>query len=204
MSEPRYGAEAEVINSIYLGRDSVIKTRIPKSYRVKELDDKLRVERMRNEARLMREARRAGVRTPVVYDIDPVKCGITMEKIQGVTVKEYLDSHPEEADKICMEIGKNIGLLHNNRISHGDLTTSNMILESNGDLCIIDFSMGALKADMEELGVDIRLMERAFDSAHPGMDGAYGKLLESYCEIMSESRAVMNKVKDIKSRGRYT
>ncbi len=64
------GAEATVSNVVFLGREAVMKSRPPKAYRLPELDRHIRSVRTRNEARLMREARKAGVRTPCVYDID--------------------------------------------------------------------------------------------------------------------------------------
>ena len=148
------GAEGSVYLSTYLGRDAVTKVRTPKGYRVPELDRRIRTQRIRSEARLIREARAAGIRTPIIYDVDTVECSITMERVKGVTVKRYLDEHPEEAERICKLIGTNIARLHNSKICHGDLTTSNMILTPAGELCIIDFSMGASLIGVEDMGVD--------------------------------------------------
>lgn len=198
------GAEAKVFNTDYLGYEAVVKKRVAKSYRCPELDKHLRLVRMKNEARLIIDARSVGVRTPFVYDIDTEECNITMERINGMKIKDVFDQDPERAFDICTEIGRTIAILHNNKISHGDLTTSNMILTDSGELCIIDFSMGSAASDIEAMGVDIRLLERAFSSAHPRLEKEYAELLRSYCETMKESKAVMRKVEDIKNRGRYT
>ncbi|NNC24676.1 Kae1-associated serine/threonine protein kinase, partial [Salinisphaera sp. USBA-960] len=48
---------------------TVTKTRRPKGYRHDALDARLRRERTTQEARLLSEARRVGVPTPVVYDV---------------------------------------------------------------------------------------------------------------------------------------
>ena len=198
------GAEGSVYLSTYLGRDAVTKVRTPKGYRVPELDRRIRTQRIRSEARLIREARAAGIRTPIIYDVDTVECSITMERVKGVTVKRYLDEHPEEAERICRLIGTNIARLHNSKICHGDLTTSNMILTPAGELCIIDFSMGASLIGVEDMGVDLRLLERGFTSAHPDIKDAYGYITEAYCREKTGAQEVLDKVQEIKDRGRYT
>ena len=198
------GAEGSVYLSTYLGRDAVTKVRTPKGYRVPELDRRIRTQRIRSEARLIREARAAGIRTPIIYDVDTVECSITMERVKGVTVKRYLDEHPEEAERICRLIGTNIARLHNSKICHGDLTTSNMILTPAGELCIIDFSMGASLIGVEDMGVDLRLLERGFTSAHPDIKDAYEYITEAYCQEKTGAQEVLDKVQEIKDRGRYT
>ena len=120
----------------------MVKHRPPKSYRLPELDRHIRTSRTRNEARIMHEARAAGVRTPCIYDIDLKECSITMEKIRGATVKNHLDAHPEDASDVCRRIGETIARMHTARICHGDLTTSNMVITESGEICLIDLSMG--------------------------------------------------------------
>ena len=128
-SECAKGAEAVITETEYLGRDAVVKYRPPKTYRLPELDAHIRSSRTRNEARIMHEARDAGVRTPCVYDIDLKQCSITMERIRGEMVKDHLDTHPEDAERVCRMVGECIAKLHTARICHGDLTTSNMTRE---------------------------------------------------------------------------
>jgi len=198
------GAEAEIFVSSFLGRDSIVKIRSPKRYRAAELDDELRLSRTKNEARLMKESRKAGVRTPVVYDIDLKECSITMEKINGIKVKEKLDADPGSAGDICREIGRTIANLHNSEICHGDLTTSNMIIADDGRICLIDLSMGRTKAELEDIGVDVHLLERAFTSAHPDLTDAFSLLIESYLSAKNDPEAVLRKIDEIKNRGRYT
>ncbi len=58
------GAEAELRRTEFLGRAAIEKHRAPKAYRLEALDDALRGSRIRHEARLMSEARAAGVPVP--------------------------------------------------------------------------------------------------------------------------------------------
>lgn len=204
MTEIARGAEGSIYRTVFLGRKAVVKVRSPKGYRVPELDARIRGLRIRSEARLLREARRAGLRTPVVYWVDPADAAIVMEDVGGETVKRHLDEHPEDAPAVCRQIGRDLARLHNARLSHGDLTTSNMILTAGGSICYIDFSMGASLVETEDMGVDIRLLERAFSSAHPKLKDAYAELIKEYCAVKTDSQAVMDKVQEIKERGRYT
>ena len=198
------GAEATIVRTEFLGRDAVRKTRVTKGYRHPELDQHLRSARTRTEVRVMREARSAGVRSPVVYDADLKDGTITMEYIRGESVKEILDEHPERASEICARIGEMIAKLHNRNISHGDLTTSNMIIGEDGEMYLIDFSLGDTRVDLEAMGVDLHLMERAFTSAHSGIDDAFGDIISSYKKHMPDADKVLARVEDIKSRARYT
>lgn len=197
------GAEAIVDRSEFLGRKALVKTRPGKSYRLPEIDAHIRNIRTRNEARIMRDARNAGVRTPCIYDIDLKECSITMEYIEGGSIKDVLDEEPERADEICVKIGEAVAKLHSAKVCHGDLTTSNMILEDD-QVCLIDFSMGCANAELEDIGVDLRLLERAFSSAHVGLEDSFGKLMETYYSHVSDPKAVKRKLTDIKNRCRYT
>ena len=199
-----FGAEATVYRTNYLGREAVVKTRIPKGYRHPELDLRLRSSRTKHEAKVMIEARKAGVRTPVIYDIDVKKCDITMEFINGRKIKDILDSEPSKAKELCKKIGRTVARLHNAGISHGDLTTSNMILMPDGEICIFDLSLGTASAEIEDLGVDVHLLQRAFTSAHSCLEDELNVLMASYSKEMKDSKNVLKRVDDIRGRARYT
>ena len=198
------GAEAVVYKAKYLGRDAVVKSREPKEYRHPELDQKLRSSRTKNEARIMIESRKAGVRTPVIYDIDMIKCDMTMEFVAGRKVKDVLDEEPSKAKELCEKIGETVAKLHNGRISHGDLTTSNMILMADGEICLLDMSLGNTLAEIEDMGVDVHLLQRAFTSAHSGLENELDAMIVSYSNVMRDSVNVIRRVEDIRGRGRYT
>lgn len=203
MDELGRGAEATIYRTEYRGRDSVVKKRIVKKYRHAELDRHLRSSRTKAEVRVMRNAREAGVRTPVIYDIDTEEGSITMEFLEGESVKDILKKHPEKSKEICGMIGSTVAKLHAARIAHGDLTTSNMILV-DGKICLIDFSLGCTKADKEAMGVDLRLLERAMTSAHSDIADAFAVTAEAYAREMPNAKEILSKMDEIKSRARYT
>ncbi|QLH74468.1 MAG: Kae1-associated serine/threonine protein kinase [Methanomassiliicoccales archaeon] len=200
----RRGAEAEIRKDVWMGRDVIVKSRVPKAYRHPDLDSSLRASRTKNEARLIQEARRLGVPTPIIYDVDVIGSEMVMQEVKGPRVKDLLESaeEPERVD-LCREIGRLVALLHKGSMTHGDLTTSNMIF-SEGRVWFIDFSLGGKNATVEEMGVDLHLLKEAFQSAHSGMLHLFDVILASYSEHFDKAPEVIRKIKDIEDRGRYT
>jgi Kae1-associated kinase Bud32 len=200
----RRGAEAEIRRGTWMDRKVIIKSRVVKGYRHAHLDSELRASRTRNEARLLQEARRLGVPTPVLYDIDLENAEIVMQEIVGERVKDALAKSTEkETRRICREIGRLAAALHRGGMVHGDLTTSNMILMDDR-IWLIDFSLGGRGATLEEMGVDIHLLREAFLSAHSDIFELFQEVLDSYEEHFDDASMVLRKVKEIESRGRYT
>ena len=198
------GAEAELRRTEFLGRPAVAKARVPKTYRHPDLDDGLRRSRIRMEARLMAEARGAGVSVPILYDIDVASSTIVMEFIDGPTVKEVLDRGGPGARETAREIGRVVGRLHRGGIVHGDLTTSNMILR-DGQIVMIDFSLGGNDAGREARGVDLHLLREGLVSAHARATTYYREVVRGYRGILGrDAEDVISTVKEIESRGRYT
>jgi TP53 regulating kinase-like protein len=200
----RRGAEAEIRRGLWKGRRVMVKSRVVKGYRHPDLDASLRVSRTRNEARLIQEARKCGVPTPIIYDIDIQEAEMVMEEIEGERVKDaLLRVDDEEADRICGEIGRLVALMHRAGMTHGDLTTSNMILR-DGKIWFIDFSLGGRNAEIEEMGVDLHLLKEAFQSAHSEREHEFEVVMRSYSQHFPEANKVAVKIKDIEQRGRYT
>ncbi|MGQ9788959.1 MAG: Kae1-associated kinase Bud32 [Candidatus Hadarchaeaceae archaeon] len=184
----------------------VVKARIKKSYRIAELDIRLRESRTAQEAKLLFDAKRAGVPTPAVYEVDKSKMRIVMEYVEGRQAKLVLDKlGPAERRRLCHLIGKYIARLHRSGIIHGDLTTSNMIVKPEGKVYFIDFGLGGYNSSIEERGVDLHLMKRALQSIHFRIaDRAYLDILLGYQEEFGEgAEEIIERAKDIESRGRY-
>ncbi|MCG7845245.1 MAG: Kae1-associated serine/threonine protein kinase [Methanomassiliicoccales archaeon] len=199
----RRGAEAEIRRDVWMGRKVLVKSRVPKTYRHPALDQSLRAHRTRMEARLLQEARSCGVPTPIIYDIDQVRAELWMQEIEGPRAKDALSSADrEEVERICQEIGRMVARLHSHGMTHGDLTTSNMLLEG-GRVWFIDLSLGTKAASLEEMGVDLHLLKEAFQSAHSDMLYAYDIIVDMYAKEFDRGPEVLAKVKDIEERGRY-
>ena len=198
----RRGAEAELTIADWRGRKAIVKRRVPKGYRLAELDERIRRQRMRAEVRLMAAARGAGVAVPVIYDADIAGNSITMQYIDGPQAKEAIDSaEPGERERLCRELGRCAGKLHKADIVHGDFTTSNVIVA--GELHMIDFSMGEMTAEAEKKAVDLHLLKEAFQSAHSAHLDCFGAVLEGYRAEYPEARRIEKVVAEVEKRGRY-
>ncbi|MEM2740321.1 MAG: O-sialoglycoprotein endopeptidase, partial [Candidatus Bathyarchaeia archaeon] len=107
------GAEADVYLGSWYGRKAIFKYRIPKGYRVKEIDDHIRGRRTILEAKILRDAKNAGVPSPTVYYVDPSEALLVMSYIDGSRLKEYINSTSmDEAVTLSRRIGYYIARLH--------------------------------------------------------------------------------------------
>ena len=89
---------------------------------------------------------------------------------------------------------------------HGDLTTSNMILNDEGKIFLVDFGLGEKKMEAEARGVDLHLMKRALQSIHYKFaEECFKNVIAGYSAIMGmeEARRVLAKIREIERRGRY-
>ncbi|MFO8133822.1 MAG: KEOPS complex kinase/ATPase Bud32 [Thermoplasmatota archaeon] len=197
------GAEAEIWLDTWLGRRVVVKRRVPKRYRIPEIDEMLRRQRTRREAALLYEARCCGVATPVVYDVDLVDMAISMQHVDGRRVKDVIDGlNGEEQRVLCRSIGEDVGRLHRGGIVHGDLTTSNLICWHD-HIFFIDFGLGEKNEGVEQRGVDLHLLMEALTAAHTN-PRLFAWVMEGYAATFPDAEAVQDTVQDIASRGRYT
>ncbi|XP_068598750.1 EKC/KEOPS complex subunit TP53RK [Brachionichthys hirsutus] len=209
----KQGAEARVYRTQFLGRPTIVKERFPKRYRHPALDEKLTHRRTVQEVRSILRCRKAGIAAPVVYFVDYTSHCIFLEEIVGsTTVREHIAStHPSdsrtELERLVERVGRILGRMHDEDVVHGDLTTSNMLLrhgkEGGGaDLVLIDFGLSYVSALPEDKGVDLYVLEKAFLSTHPNTEALFDKLLQSYAAASRKSAAVIQKLDEVRLRGR--
>ena len=196
---------AEVLHPLGEGR-VVVKHRVPKGYRVRELDLLLRESRTCLEARLLSDAKSAGVPTPPVYEVDRENARLVMEYVEGRTLREALEEMgEEERRRICRTIGRYLARLHRRGIVHGDLTTSNLILSPRGELYVVDFGLGEYTPSVEARGVDLHLLRRALQSVHFRLaEEAYREICSAYLrEFGRGGGEILRRAEEIGKRGRY-
>lgn len=201
------GAEASLYLSDWQGRRVITKTRMPKKYREETLDWQIRSYRTIHEAQLLHQAKAAGVATPLIYRVNVSEATIIMEYIEGVQVKQYLNSvQKAEREKVCLKIGELIGKLHRENLIHGDLTTSNMIIDRQGKIFLVDFGLGEKNVEVETKGVDLHLLKRALQSTHFSFwEPCFKDVLTGYRSTIDAQLAekVYEKICEIEKRGRY-
>lgn len=195
------GAEAVLYSEIHDDIDVVIKERIEKKYRQREIDSELRKERTKRESRLLEEASRIGVPVPKLIKTDIEGTRIIMENVEGERLKDSIDKMPvEEQKRLFRFLGKEVGKLHSKGIVHGDLTTSNVIVSSNG-LTIIDFGLGSFTGRIEDMAMDLVLLKDVLRSSHPGID-VWDSFIDGYS--FEKKEMVLKRLKEVEKRGRYT
>jgi TP53 regulating kinase and related kinases len=182
------GAEAK----IYEQGDFILKHRIKKSYRLTQIDQKLRKQRNRSEARILKRANREGIPVPKVLDEDSKNMKLKLEKIEGQKVKDCLT--PE----MCKIIGKTLLKMHKANIVHGDLTTSNMILR-NKEVVLIDFGLAQYSEKVEDKAVDIHLFKECLKSKHFDiLQSCWKNFLQTY-----KNQPTLKRLETVELRGRY-
>lgn len=196
------GAEADIYITSWNEKNSILKIRKKKDYRVDSLDMRIRTLRTIREAKMISESKSLGITTPLVYFVDEKKCEIYLQFIKGKLVR---DLPLKQIVKACKEIGKIVGTLHKNGIMHGDLTTSNFILSQRG-LVILDFGLAQKTDAVDDFAIDLRLFKEVLNSAHAQIvDDAWTVFVQGYQSILGKTLTdkVINQVSVIEKRGRY-
>jgi len=107
------GAEANLYLEKWHNRKVIMKRRLPKNYRIQELDKEIRSQRTMHEPQVIHKAKEAGVPTPTIFMVDVAEANIVMEFVDGKQVKQVLnDLPPEERFRLSSHIGGLIGRFH--------------------------------------------------------------------------------------------
>lgn len=183
------GAEAKIYQADIFGKELLLKRREEKKYRIKELDERLRKERTKTEARIMFRLGKSGIPTPRVIAVG--KFSIYMEKLSGKLLKDL-----KPTQEILKETGSMLGKMHEQNIAHGDFTPAN-IMVSGKSIYVIDFGLSEVTNSQEEKALDLLLMKRSIPKRE------YSIFEESYSRSYNGSKAIVNRLKEIEKRGRY-
>jgi len=197
------GAEA----AIYLDKKQklILKDRIKKSYRIPELDNRIRKQRTKSEIKLLEKASKI-ISAPLPKASKDIN-KIEMPFIQGKKLSESLDSFPlKEQKEICKKVGQEIAKLHASDLIHGDLTTSNMILTKDNEIFFIDFGLGYISKKIEDKAVDLHLLRQALEAKHfQNWETLLEHVLKAYEKTLGkeEAKKVFERIASIEKRGRY-
>ena len=189
------GAEATVT----IGDEVVRKCRTPRAYRHPTLDKRLRRERTRGEARLTGGARRAGVPTPLVRDVDLERTQLTLQRIGDCELRE------EVTLSRVQRVGHHLARLHEAGLVHGDPTTRNVRVQrgTNGEssVFLIDFGLGYHSDHPEDHAMDLQVFRQSLTGTEANAAELVDAVEDAYRE--TGDPAVLERLRDIESRGRY-
>jgi serine/threonine protein kinase len=129
-----------------LGEDVAVKILRPEFTRDPEM-----TRRFRSEIRLARKVSHRNVCRIFEYGEDDALCFISMEYIEGRTVKEHLEVHPpdlHEAYSLALQVAQGLKAVHEHGIIHRDFKASNVMIDGEGVVKLMDFGIA------KETGVD--------------------------------------------------
>ncbi|WP_226480398.1 bifunctional N(6)-L-threonylcarbamoyladenine synthase/serine/threonine protein kinase [Natrinema amylolyticum] len=205
------GAEALVDIEPDAGR--VTKRREVKTYRHPELDDRLRRERTTLEARLTSLARREGVPTPVLSDVDPREARLELEYVGERDLRAELTTAG------VRDVGRHLARLHRAGFVHGDPTTRNIrVGRAGGDApsneqaadghehgsdrtFLIDFGLGYHTDHVEDYAMDLHVFDQSLVGTADDPEPLREAVREGYREVGEER--VLERLRDVEGRGRY-
>ena len=91
--------------------------------------------------------------------------------------------------------------MHDAGITHGDLTTHN-VLVAGERLVLIDFGLGQATREDEPRGVDLHLVEEALEATDGRAEALMAAFLRGYAEAEC-AEPVLARLEEIRRRGRY-
>ncbi|MBD3248979.1 Kae1-associated serine/threonine protein kinase [Candidatus Woesearchaeota archaeon] len=188
------GAEATIRKE----KNMIVKDRVKKSYRLDQIDEKLRKFRTRREARVLDKLEEINFPAPRLQDMCDKAMQLRMEMVNGNKLRDVLYQNPVVLSE---EMGRKIGVMHSKDIIHGDLTTSNMILEH--EIKFIDFGLSFFSNKEEDKAVDLHLLRQALESKHyQNWEDCFEAALRGYKQGNPDADVVLKRLEKVESRGR--
>ena len=205
------GAEATAISGSWMGRKAVLKKREPRAYRHPSLDRKLTRQRLTAEARVLSRLQSVDFPSPSLLDLDANGGWMLLSRIDGIPLYEALQNGDAGLREI-RKFGKLIRNLHESDISHGDLTTHNVLIDNQGNLTLIDFGLSKIAPEIEQLGLDLQVLNECLTASHYDIESAVETMLEGYLSADSgkssavshlSAKEVVDRFDAIRGRVRY-
>src|SRR5438093_7954557 len=130
-----------------------------------------------------------------------------MTFIDGLLARDILDIM-SNARRLALlgELGRQVGFLHSAGITHGDLTTSNIILQADEKPFMVDFGMARKSTDHEDHGTDLHLLQRSLIATHAlDATSSLRRVATGYREVVGEemAKSSLRKAADIPRSRRY-
>lgn len=206
----------------------IIKFRPPKPYRHSIIDASITKSRTVGEVKFMAKLQKLKIPSPALIFAD-IPNGIIWMEYRGDQLSDGSSSSlknwlwqlekgesknqclSELVKSLCVNVGEIIGRLHINDMIHGDLTSSNIMIEDSLPV-LIDFGLSSYSNLAEDKAVDIYVLERAILSTHSMFAAEYTQWILDGYELVHHSSSqksdkkklqeTMKKLEDVRLRGR--
>jgi Kae1-associated kinase Bud32 len=203
-----------------MGRQAVRKIRRKRGWRHPNLEKRLGFRRLLSEARLLIRARRVGLEVPAIWDVDLEKGILIMEMLPGRPLIELLRDEKSTQDMIRNSLynsGALVRRLHRLAITHGDLSTNNILIDDDLSAHLVDFGLASIDYEVERFGIDLHVIDEILGASHPSIEGGIDIFLEGYLDeesrlgpakeqtggVVPSADAVMKRLEQVRSRVRY-
>ncbi len=175
---------------------------------------------MLSEARILIRIKGVGLPVPAVWDVDLESGRIIMEKMNGRPLIEMLRDEnvpKDEIHKALHNSGYAVRMLHRMAVTHGDLSTNNILIDEDCNAFLIDFGLSAVEYEVERFGIDLHVMDEILGASHPNIvngidiflggyqqcDDVQGPLEELSGGMPPVAKDVLKRLDDVRSRVRY-
>lgn len=184
------GAEAKIYLIEQESKKLILKERMPKKYRAKELDDEILKKRVKSEFNILQKANKV-VNVPKVYFIEDYK--IIMEYLDLPEAKIIL----KKDNSILKIIAKNVSKMHSHNIIHGDLTLCNILFDVDENKpYFIDFGLSYISTKLEDKAMDLEVFREIliadFSEKH------WQDFIEAY-----DNKDILKQLEKIQKRKKY-
>ena len=201
------GAEATVIAGSWLGKAAVLKMRRPRGYRHPDLDRSLTRQRLSVEARVLTRLQSSEFPSPALFDLDLEEGWMLLSRIDGRPLYDALNDTSVD-DASMVNVGALIRRLHEMDISHGDMTTHNILADAAGSLSLIDFGLARISPELEHLGLDLQVLNECLTASHSEHEGAVQSMVDGYLAAdagggIASATEVVARFDAIRGRVRY-
>jgi len=197
------GAEATLSAGRWMGKPAVLKMRRARGYRHPDLDRRLTRSRLSVEVRVLGRLQKSGFSTPSLFDCDIEESWILISRIDGRPLYEVITEGLAGVDAM-EDVGALIRRLHEEDISHGDLTTHNILIDDSGNLSLIDFGLARVSPELEHMGLDLQVLNECLTASHSEFEGALDSVVKGYLGVGNAgARDVVSRFEAIRGRVRY-
>ena len=169
------GAEAEVWSGLWMGKPAVRKLRRNRAWRHPDLEKRLGYRRMLSEARILNSVKELWITSSGNLGCRFGEWSHSNGENDWRPLIEVLRDHSltkQQIRKALFNTGTSVRMLHRLAVTHGDLSTNNILIDEDFNAALIDFGLSAVEYEVERFGIDLHVMDEILGASHPNIDNA--------------------------------